>query len=400
MPGLGFIHNSGNNNTPEIALPLDERKYWLDMLLRISSPVLISLSSEQLKRDMPVESRPGKEEDRKTVTYLEALGRTLAGLAPWLELEEDNAAENKLREKFIKLATSSIKNAVTPSSKDYLNFTENKQPLVDAAFLSHALIRAPKNLWGRLDTETQQYLLTALRSTRAIQPYYSNWLLFTAMIEAALCKFSNEYDVVRIDYALREHQTWYAGDGTYGDGPDFHFDYYNSYVIQPMLVDIVKTLNEKNGSLRDELALIIKRAQRYAEIQERLISPEGTFPPTGRSIAYRCGAFQLLAQMALQKQLPSSLKQAQVRSALTAVIQKTMDAPNTFDAKGWLTIGLAGHQPMVGEHYISTGSLYLCTTAFLPLGLSGKDEFWSAAAEDWTSKKAFSGKEFPIDKAL
>jgi hypothetical protein len=264
---------------------MDERKYWLDTLLRISSPVLTSLSSDQLKRDMPVESRPGKEEDRKRVTYLEALGRTLAGLAPWLELEEDNAAENKLREKFIQLATASIKNAVTPSSKDYLNFTEDKQPLVDAAFLSHALIRAPKSLWGRLDKETQQYLLTALRSTRTIQPYYSNWLLFTAMIEAALCKFSNEYDVVRIDYALREHQTWYKGDGTYGDGPDFHFDYYNSYVIQPMLLDIAKTVNEKTSALGNELALITKRAQRYAEIQERLISPEGTFPPTGRSIA-------------------------------------------------------------------------------------------------------------------
>jgi hypothetical protein len=328
------------------------------------------------------------------------LGRTLAGLAPWLELEENNTSENKLREKFIMLAASSVKNAVTPTSKDYLNFTEDKQPLVDAAFLAHALIRAPKNIWGRLNEETQQHLLTALRSTRTIKPYYSNWLLFTAMIETALLKFSGDYDAVRIDYALREHQAWYAGDGIYRDGPDFHFDYYNSYVIQPMLLDIVKTLHEKTGEMKDELAVLIKRTQRYAEIQERLISPEGTFPPTGRSIAYRCGAFQLLAQMALQKQLPVSLKPAQVRGALTSVIQKTIDAPGTFDDKGWLTIGLAGHQPMVGEHYISTGSLYLCTTAFLPLGLSSKDEFWTAIDEDWTSKKAFSGKAFPIDKAL
>jgi hypothetical protein len=104
--------------------------------------------------------------------------------------------------------------------------------------------------------------------------------------------------------------------------------------------------------------------------------------------------------MALQQQLPASLTPAQVRGALTSVIQKTIDAPGTFDNKGWLTIGLAGHQPMVGENYISTGSLYLCTTAFLPLGLSGKDEFWTANDEDWTSKKAFSGKAFPIDKAL
>jgi hypothetical protein len=400
LPGLTFVGNR-RDVFRERMQKNDLRKYWLEALLRIATPVLTSLSNEMLKREMPVEAVQGEEEGRKKVTHLEALGRTLAGLAPWLELENDNNTdENELRQKFIQLSVASIKNAVTPASDDYLNFTEGRQPLVDAAFLAHALIRAPKNLWSKLDTETQQHLVIALRATRIIKPYFSNWLLFTAMVETALLKFSGDYDAVRIDYALREHQTWYKGDGVYGDGPDFHFDYYNSYVIQPMLIDIAKIVHEKTGEMKNELNVFIKRAQRYAEIQERLISPEGTFPVTGRSIAYRCGAFQLLAQTALQKQLPLSLKPAQVREALTAVIQKTIGAPNTFDKKGWLNIGLAGHQPMIGEPYISTGSLYLCTTAFLPLGLSAKDEFWSDAYEDWTSKRAFSGREFTIDKAL
>ncbi len=129
--------------------------------------------------------------------------------------------ENELRQKFIKLSVAAIKNAVTPTSSDYMNFTEGRQPLVDAAFLAHALIRAPKKLWGQLDTGTQQHLITALRATRIIKPYYSNWLLFTAMVETALLKFSDEYDAVRIDYALHEHQTWYKGDGVYGDGRIF-----------------------------------------------------------------------------------------------------------------------------------------------------------------------------------
>lgn len=399
LPGLAFAGNRGNTFN-ETLQKKDLRKYWLDTLLRIAGPVLTALSNDRLKQEMPVETVAGEENERKKVTYLEALGRTLAGIAPWLELDDDNTQENELRDKFTALCVAAIKNAVTPTSSDYMNFTEGRQPLVDAAFLAHALIRSPKKLWSKLDPETQQHLITALRATRIIKPYYSNWLLFTAMIETALLKFSNEYDAVRVDYALHEHQTWYKGDGMYGDGPDLHFDYYNSYVIQPMLIDITKTISEKTGEMKKELSVVLKRAQRYAEIQERLISPEGTFPVTGRSIAYRCGAFQLLAQTALQKQLPAGLAPAQVREALTAVIRKTMDAPNTFDKKGWLTIGLAGHQPMIGESYISTGSLYLCTTAFLPLGLSANDEFWSGAYADWTTKKAFSGKEFPIDKAL
>ena len=378
----------------------DTREYWVKTLTRIVTPVLESLSRDALKKEMPVEAFGDTHENRKKVTYLEALGRSLAGLAPWLELGVDDSPEGKLRGKFIKLATSSIRNAVTPTASDFMNFTTGAQPLVDAAFLAHALIRAPKQLWGNLDKSTQENLIGALRSTRVIKPYYSNWLLFTAMVEAALLKFSKDHDPVRIDYAIKEHEAWYKGDAMYGDGPSFHFDYYNSYVIQPFLLDVSKTVYEETGELKDQYQVFVARAKRYAEIQERLISPEGTFPVTGRSIAYRCGAFQHLAQMALQKQLPASLPPSQVRSALTAVIKKTMDAPNTFDKKGWLTIGLCGHQPGIGETYISTGSLYLCTTGFLPLGLPAMEQFWSADTMEWTSVKAFSGRDFPIDKAI
>jgi Uncharacterized protein conserved in bacteria len=90
---------------------------------------------------------------------------------------------------------------------------------------------------------------------------------------------------------------------------------------------------------------VLNRAQRYAAVQERLISPEGTYPPIGRSMIYRFGAFQLLSQIALQKNLPAEISPAQVRSALSLVIYRTMKAPNTFDSKGWLNMGVIGSQP-------------------------------------------------------
>ncbi len=381
-------------------LVLNDREYWVELITRIARPLLSALSEDKLKDLMPVESAPDQEEGRRKVTYLEGLGRTLAGLSPWLELGADNTKEGRLRKEFIDLSIKSIRNAVTPMASSFMNFTENRQPLVDAAFLAHALLRAPHQLWGNLDKATQDHLIQALLSTRIIKPYYSNWLLFSAMIEAALLKFNKSYDSMRVDYALRQHEAWYKGDGVYGDGPDFHFDYYNSYVIQPMLVDITSTIYLEINEMKEMKEVFEMRAKRYAQIQERLISPEGAFPPIGRSIAYRCGAFQLLAQMALQKKLPESLPPAQVKSALTAVIKRSMEAPGTFDENGWLKIGFCGHQPEVGETYISTGSLYLCTTAFLPLGLSVEDEFWSSPGQNWTSKKAYSGNSFPIDHAL
>jgi hypothetical protein len=135
-------------------------------------------------------------------------------------------------------------------------------------------------------------------------------------------------------------------------------------------------------------------------VLERLIAPDGTFPPLGRSIAYRFGAMQVLAQMALRRTLPDGVSPAQVRGALTAVIRRTMEMAGTFDDQGWLRIGFAGHQPGAGERYISTGSLYLCAVGLLPLGLPPSDDFWSAAAQPWTSVRAWSGQPFPIDRAL
>ena len=378
----------------------NDRQYWLDVLTKIAEPVLSHLSKGQLRAAMSVEAVAGREQDRRNYTYLEAFGRLMAGLAPWLELGPDTTSEGQLRQKYLQLAHQALAAAVDPQSPDFMNFTTGGQPVVDAAFLSHALIRAPKTFLGNLETRTRTNLVKALQSTRVITPYYSNWLLFSAMVEMALFKLGEPWDAMRIDYAIKSHQSWYKGDGVYGDGPDFHFDYYNSYVIQPMLLDILQILSQVQPAQNNLYQTILKRAQRYAAIQERLISPEGTFPPVGRSLAYRFGAFQLLAQIALMQRLPEEISPSQVRSALTAVIKRTMSAPNTFDKNNWLTIGFSGHQPSVGETYISTGSLYLCTTGLLPLGLPATNIFWTAPSTDWTSKKAWSGIDFKTDHAL
>ena len=378
----------------------EDRAYWLQTLLKVAEPVVSALAKNQLKATMPVESAPGQQDGRLVVSHLEAMGRTMAGLAPWLELNaDDDVQESNSRQRYLDLSRQAIANGVNPKSPDYLNFTKGGQPLVDAAFLAHGLVRSPK-LWHALSTSEQTNVVNALQASRVIKPGYSNWLLFSAMVEAALLKYTGYGDELRMDYAIRQHQAWYKGDGAYGDGPDFHWDYYNSYVIQPMLLDVVKTLADAGKAEKGLYDTLLARAQRYAMIQERLIGPDGSFAAFGRSLAYRCGAFQLLAQVALQQQLPPELPAGQVRSALTAVIHRTMDAPGTFDTKGWLQIGLCGHQPSIGETYISTGSLYLCSVAFLPLGLPASDPFWSAPEMDWTAKKIWSGQDVKVDHAI
>lgn len=377
-----------------------DREYWVQLLSRIADPVLTSLSERKLKVLMPVEAPHGNVEERRQFTHLEAMGRLLTGMAPWLESGSSTGNEGMLRNKYAALARRAIDAATDSTSPDFMNFCRGSQPVVDTAFLALAIVRAPNELWKKLDARVQRNLIAALQSSRRILPEYSNWLLFSAMVEACLSMMGAEWDAMRVDYAMRTMNTWYKGDGVYGDGPEFHYDYYNSFVIQPMLLNILDTLSAHSPAWRGLRPEMTRRAVRYAAIQERLISPDGSFPAVGRSLCYRFGAFHLLAEIALRKQLSEDISSAQVRAALTAVMRRTMDAPGTFDENGWLRVGFYGHQPALAETYISTGSCYLCSAAFLPLGLAATDPFWAQSSKPWTSKKIWNGESIAADRAM
>jgi hypothetical protein len=82
------------------------------------------------------------------------------------------------------------------------------------------------------------------------------------------------------------------------------------------------------------------------------------------------------------------------------VNKRIFEAPGTFDKKGWLQIGFCGHQPDIADVYTSTGSLYLCSTGFLALGLPAAHPFWSDPAQPWTAVKVYSGAAVKKDHAI
>lgn len=379
-----------------------QRAYLVKTLTKIADPVLGALSKNELVKVMPIESRNNL--DRTGCAYLEAFGRLMAGMAPWLELGPDNTAEGKLRKKYIDLSIASIKNATDPNGPDYMNFKKHpktgSQALVDAAFLAQAFLRSPTQLWGRLDDQTKKNVIAAFNLTREMSAYNNNWVLFQSEIESFFLKFDTVRDQKRIDLAVEKMIVWYKGDGMYGDGANFHYDYYNSFVMHPMLLETTLALKDANLDTAGLYNKFLNRARRYASIQERLISPEGTYPPVGRSISYRFGAFQILSKIAYMHELDKEIEPAQVRCALYTVIKRQIEMPNTFNKNGWLNIGFAGHQPGAGETYISTGSQYLCSEAFIILGLPPADPFWSAPDADWTAKKAWNGEDMDLDHSL
>lgn len=373
------------NTTPS---PYDN---WLDRVETMARPPLEALAEGRLKVLMPVEAGSGSNPDVSR-TYLECLGRLLAGIGPFLAATELEGRAETVRRDLARLARSGLDQATLDGGPDRMLFSGGGQPLVDGAFLAIGLMRGRRELWDPLEDAVKQQLISCLRETRAIRAYPNNWLLFTAAIEAFFCSVGAEYDVMRIDYAIRQHEQWYLGGGVYGDGPELAVDYYNSYVIQPFALDILDAVSRDRpdwDSFRDSFET---RALAYAAQQEQVIHPDGSYPAVGRSITYRCGAFQHLARQAWKQQLPKGLSPAAVRGALTAVIDRTLGASGTYDEGNWLRIGLAGHQPVLAEPYISTGSLYLAACVFLPLGLPFDSPFWSDPDEPWTSCRIWSGE--------
>lgn len=163
-----------------------------------------------------------------------------------------------------------------------------------------------------------------------------------------------------------------------------------------MLMDTLEILIKHNLKPQADYDRALKRMVRYADQLERMISPVGTFPIIGRSITYRTGAMQALAQVALEEKLPEGVSAAQVRCALTKVTENML-GDKAFDDHGWLMLGFTGHTPEIADYYTSTGSLYMASLSFLPLGLPADNPFWSDPPEEWTSQKAWNGVAFKKD---
>lgn len=377
-----------------------DRQAWCELCYRIAKPILQPMSQGKLQQQFNLELSPTWDGRNPKVAYMEAFGRLMAGISPWLSLPDDNTQESKMRKQLRDWSIQAYKNAVDPGSPDYLLWEGEDQILVDAAYLVESFMRAPEVTWNKLDSVTQQRYIDRLIGLRVIRPAYNNWLLFRAMTEAFLLSVGEPADLYALTVATRKIEEWYLSDGWYSDGPEMALDYYNSYVMHPMYIEVLEICKRHNVYVPVSVDLAVRRMQRFNTFMERLISPEGTYPAFGRSVIYRMGAFQTMALAAWRFGLPQGLSNGQVRSALSAVMKNMFSVEDNFDKDNYLRLGFAGHQPHIANYYSNNGSLYMTSLVYLPLGLAPDAPFWTDEAQPWTSQKAWSGKEFPIDEHI
>lgn len=378
-----------------------DRDYWVGQAYKMARPVLENMAHGKLQQNMLTEFSPSFDNRNRKVVFMETFGRLMAGIAPWLALPDDGSDEAKQRKQLRDWALASYRNAVDPSSPDYLCWGVSDQNLVDAAYIAESFLRAYDTLWQPLDTLTKRRYFQEFQRLRRIDPPYTNWLLFASTIESFLAKAGGGCDNFRVNMACRKVEEWYVGDGWYADGPVFAFDYYSSYVFHAMYLETLQAMIDAKVNTRIDynkyFDRALKRAQKYAIILERFISPEGTFPVIGRSTPYRLAAMQPLALLAWYQKMPKELSNGQVRAALTQVMHRMFDHQNNYNQKGFLTIGFSGSQPETADWYTNNGSLYMTSLSFMPLGLPANHPFWTDAPQPWTQVKAWNGKPFPKD---
>ena len=376
----------------------EDRIFWVSTLRKITFPVLSNLAKGSLKKKMPYESNSLEGEK---FACLEAFARVFNGISSWLELGPDSSEEGQIREEYIKLTLKAISNAVNPNSNDYIFIVQPKQSLVDVALFAQGLLRAKNQIWLNLPMDIQARIIRELKNTRTIAPYENHWLLYTAMIEAALLEFTGECDKERLTYGIHKFRDeFYIGDGVYSDGKSHEAGYINSLFIHPMLNDILAVMRKYGLSEGELLDVQLMRSSRLSSQLERYISPEGTYPLIGKYLTYRCGVFHLLSQAALLKILPRNVNPAQVRSALTKVLVNQFKDNQNFNSEGWLIVGLNGSQLELAEDNVTTGSLYLCCAVFLALGLTQNEIFWTGPSSEWSSLKARNMHKLQKDQSI
>lgn len=378
-----------------------EREYWSAQAYRMAQPVLEKMAKGELQKTMQTEFSPSFDNRNRKVVFMETFGRLMAGIAPWIALPDDGTPEGMQRKQLREWALASYRNAVDPNSPDYLLWSGAGQALVDAAYIAESFLRAYDQLWKPLDDVTKQRYIKEFTGLRKVDPPYTNWFLFSSVIESFLAKAGAPYDEFRVNTACRKVEEWYVGDGWYADGPVFAFDYYTSYVFHAMYLETLQAMIDAKANTRIDYKKYydraLKRAQKFSVVLERFISPEGTFPVIGRSTPYRLAAMQPLALMSWYQTLPQELSNGQVRAALTKVLHRMFDVCNNYNDGGYLTIGFCGSQPETADWYTNNGSLYITSVVFLPLGLPATHDFWTTEAQPWTQVKAWNGQPFPKD---
>ena len=142
-------------------------------------------------------------------------------------------------------------------------------------------------------------------------------------------------------------------------GPNLLLDYYNSYVIHPMYVEVLEVCEANKFSTPVSVSLGVKRMQRFNTFIERLISPEGTYPAFWPICGASYGGISINGACRIEIWFARGPENGQIRKCTYRSNENMFSVEGNFDNENFLKLGFVGHQPNLANYYTNNGSLYM-----------------------------------------
>ncbi|MGR5414577.1 DUF2264 domain-containing protein [Vibrio astriarenae] len=251
------------------------------------------------------------------------------------------------------------------------------QRSVEMAAFGFLLAVLPEHGWDPLDDETKENLANWLASIQNCPMPQNNWLFFTVLVQAGLRKVGRS-ELVDINLEaeyLDKLQSYYLGDGWYGDGEVGNIDHYGGFALHYYGL-IYATVLE--GSNRELSELFVQRANEFCEPFSYWFANSGECLAQGRSLTYRfatAGFWGIAANAKLSAMSMSTMKGLWARQI------RQWKQKSIFTTEGILNRGYDYPSLNVCEGYNSPTSPYWAFKAFIPLMLPDEHPFWTSSEE-------------------
>ena len=334
--------------------------------------------AQQLARDLFEDLVPAFSTGRARVRFadraanygrvgaeLEGFSRPLWGIAP---LVAGGGAFSHLD-----MYIDGLSNGTDPGHEDFWGAVGNyDQRAVEMAAIGYALALAPDMFWAPLSSSAKTNLAAWLKGIEKAKMHDDNWHFFVVMVQEGLRRVGVPIDAAVREYHLACIESYYLGEGWYGDGPDGYVDHYNGYALHTYALLLLGLGSEVEVP---RMQLYRDRACQFAPAFRYWFGDDGRAVPFGRSMTYRFGMASVWGALAVGN--VEALPWGEIRGLWARNVRSWLNQP-IADEEGRLTLGYSTSNPLIVEEYSSPNSPYWAMKALLPLSLPDNHPFWRA----------------------
>ncbi|API88713.1 hypothetical protein BKP56_05160 [Marinilactibacillus sp. 15R] len=254
--------------------------------------------------------------------------------------------------------------------------TKNRQIAVETAVLSYAIGTYKHNFFNLFSTEGQQYLVDWLNEVNQIDIPKGNWLFFVILINSSLKENRLKYSKEKLEWALKEIDTLYLGDGWYTDGENKQRDYYIAFAFHfyGLLYSRIS---------KDEFAeKFLDRAIKFSKYFTHWFDAKGRSIPFGRSLTYRfahvCYWSALVVTGAYKE---TTLSLSEIKGIIYRNLNFWSTQPIQISSENPPSIGYSYGNLLLSEDYNSLGSTMWAFKTFILLELEENHPFWKCSTK-------------------